>query len=406
MRLMRRLFIIAGLIAWPFVVRSQACTGGDTSCSLAAPSTSYPAFTAPFPLIIRNPVPPVSFGAHTPPPVIANPQIIPVFFTDSPEQPATLAFLQALVASKEWAVLAEYGVGAATLGPPVYLTMAAPATITTMDAGVFVGTNAASWATLDGSQIFSLFYPHSTVGKSIPGYIWPGNAFHTFALTPTDQPVIFTLLADWTTSDASNQFHELAEAATDPFYSSSDGYWLLSHDNTTWRAMTVDTEVADMCEITTVFFDSDLPQPVQAIYSDAAVTSGMFPCTSPGSELSAFGAYPVLPDTYTDGLGANASVKIAPGASVTIPVNIYSYAPLAAPITVTVRQNNINDARTNVLTFSFDQTTGLNGSVVHLTITAPPIPLSSTSTYASFLIQARISSTFNAVSGFPGLVTN
>jgi hypothetical protein len=389
MRLIRRFFIIAGLIAWPFVVWSQA--------------TPYPAFTAPFPLIIRNPVPPVSFGAYTPPPVIANPQIIPVFFTDSPEQEATIAFLQALAASKEWAVLAEYGVGPATVGPPVYLTIAAPQTITTMDAAIFVGMNAASWATLDGSQIFSLFYPHSTEGMSIPGHAWPSNAFHTFTVTPTDRPVVFTLLADWTLGDASNQFHELAEASTDPFYSSSDGYWLLSHDNTTWRAVTVDTEVADMCEITAVFFDSDLPQPVQAIYSDTAVASGMFPCTSPGSELSAFGAYPVLPDTYTDGLGANATVKIAPGASVTIPVNIYSYAPLAAPITLTVRQNNINEARTNVLTFSFDQTMAFNGSVVHLTITAPPTPLSSTTAYASFLVQARVSST---VSSFPGLVTN
>jgi hypothetical protein len=395
MRLSRRFFfILAGLAAWPFVAGSQA---------LSPPSTSYPAFTAPFPLIIRNAVPPVSFGAYAPPPVIANPQIIPVFFTDSPDQPATVAFLQALVASKEWAVLAEYGVGAATVGPPVYLSMAAPATTTTVDAANFVGGNAASWATLDGSQIFSLFYPRSTVGVSIPGSAWPGNAFHTFSVTANDQPVIFTLIDDWTIGDASNLFHELAEASTDPFFSSSDGFWLLSHDNTTWRATTVDTEVADMCEIASVFYDSDLPQPVQAIYSDAAVTSGMFPCTSPGSSLIPFGAYPVLPDTYTDGLGVNASVRIAPGESVTIPVNLYSYAPLTTPITLTVRQSNINQARTNVLTFSFDESTGYNGSVVHLTISAPPTPLSSTTQYASFLIQATVPP---AVSGFPGLVTN
>jgi hypothetical protein len=403
MCLIRHFFLIAGLIAWPFAAGSQTCTGGGNSCPLAPPSASYPAFTAPFPLIIRNPVPPISFGAYTPPAVIANPQIIPVFFTDSPEQAATVAFLQALVASKEWAVLAEYGVGAATVGPPVYLTMPAPAAITTVDVARFVGANAASWATLDGSQIFSLFYPHSTVGMSIPGNAWPSNAFHTFAVTPADQPVIFTLLADWTIGSASNQFHELAEASTDPFYSSSDGYWLLSHDNTTWRAITVDTEVADMCEITTVLIDTDLPQPVQAIYSDTAVTNGMFPCTSPGSQLTAFGAYPVLPDTYADALGVNASVRIAPGTSVTIPVNFYSFGPLSAPITVTASQNNINAARTNVLTFSFDETIGLNGSVVHLTITAPPTPLVP---YASFLIQASVPSGVNAVSSFPGLVTN
>jgi hypothetical protein len=396
----------ATLVAMNAAHSVTTCTGGNNSCSLASPSASYPAFTAPFPLVIRNTVPPVSFGAYTPPSIIANPQIIPVFFSDSPDQPATVAFLQALVASKEWAVLSEYGVGAASVGAPVYLTTAAPATVTTMDAANFVGANAASWATLDGSQIFSLFYPPSTVGTSIPGYPWPGNAFHTFAVTPTDQPVIFTVVINWAIGGATNQFHELAEASTDPFFASGDGYWLLSHDNTTWRAITVDTEVADMCEIAGVFLDSDLPLPVQAIYSDTAVTNGMFPCTSPGSQLTPFGAYPVLPDTYTDGLGPNASLKIAPGASATIAVNLYSYAALTAPITVSVQQSNINAAKTNVLTFSFDQTTGINGSVVNLTITAPSTPLSDTTVYASFLIQARVASAVNAVSGYPGLVTN
>ena len=72
------------------------------SCSLAPPSTSYPAFVAPYPLILSG---------QTPANVIPNPRIIPVFFSNTPDQSATLAYLQALVVSPEWSALAEYGVG-------------------------------------------------------------------------------------------------------------------------------------------------------------------------------------------------------------------------------------------------------------------------------------------------------
>jgi uncharacterized repeat protein (TIGR03803 family) len=93
---------------------------------------------------------------------------------------------------------------------------------------------------------------------------------------------------------------------------------------------------------------------------------------------------------------------------VTIPINVFSYGPLTTPISLTVTQLNTNPANTNALGLSLDQNSGLNGSVVHLTITAPQTPLSATTNYASFLVAASTPTTNNNYprSVFPGLVTN
>ncbi len=149
------------------------------------------------------------------------------------------------------------------------------------------------------------------------------------------------------------------------------------------------------------------------IWSDLAVNSGQGPCTTAGSSNlgNGFGAYPVLPDTYLASTypgDTNASVGIAPGASVTVPINVFSDGLLTAPVNIAVTQLNSNSANTNVLGLSLDQNLGLNGSVVHLTITAPTAPLSSTTNYAAFMITATLPPGNNnsPQSVFPGLVTN
>jgi hypothetical protein len=367
---------------------------------LTPPSTSYPAVTPPYPLVLSG---------HTPAVVIANPIVIPVFFSDSPDQSDTLAIVQALVASHEWTAAAEYGVGAATVGAPVYLTSAAPTSTTMAGIGSYVAANAASWGTLGGSEIFALYYPTSTVVTDAPGASW-----HDSATTGTNQQVPYTVMYNWAGYNDYLQYHELLEAATDPI--PGEGYGHLNHDAEAW---TYDyDELADLCDRFSAFYDFTLPNytalpaaPMSGIWSDSAVSGGEAPCTTAGSSDPevGFGAYPVLPDSYVGGQGdTNASVSIAPGASETIPVNFFSYGPVPARITIVVTQTNTNTANTNVLTFRLDQDTGLNGSVVHLTITAPSTPLSSTTTYATFLITASIGAVnvTQPQSVFPGLVTN
>ncbi len=365
------------------------------SCVLSPPSTSYPAFTAPYPLVQSG---------QTPAVVIASPIIIPVFFTNIPDQSATVAFLQALVAAPEWMVLAEYGVGSATVGTPVYLTSAAPTTTTTTDINSFVLANAASWAAFNKSQIFVLYYPSTTTITDDLDY-----DYHTYAYVSANQQIVYAVIQGYTLARGYNQYHELAEASTDPII--GEGYVGLNHDSLAWSFNEV--ELADMCEAFSLYLDPSLNQTMHGIWSDSAVNNTQSPCTSAGSvDLGfGFGAYPVLPDTYlayVDPVNLNASVGIAPGASVTIPINVFSYGPLTAPINVTVNQLNTNSAGTNALTFSLDQNSGLNGSVLHLTITAPQTPLSTTTNYASFLIATILPASNNNDPGsvFPGLVTN
>jgi uncharacterized repeat protein (TIGR03803 family) len=385
----------------------QACTvaGGSgqvtgpvavsVSCVLSPPSTSYPAFTAPYPLVQSG---------QTPAVVIASPIIIPVFFTNTPDQSATVAYLQALFAAPEWSVLSEYGVGSATVGTPVYLTSAAPTTTTTTDINSFVLANAASWAAFNKSQIFVLYYPSATTITDDLDY-----DYHTYANVSASQQIVYAVIQGYTLARGYNEYHELAEASTDPII--GEGYVGLNHDSLAWNFNEV--ELADMCEAFSLYFDPSLNQTMHGIWSDSAVNNSQAPCTSAGSvDLGfGFGAYPVLPDTYLayiDPVNLNASVGIAPGASVTIPINVFSYGPLTAPINVTVAQLNTNTAGTNALTFALDQDYGLNGSVLHLTITAPQTPLSTTTNYASFLIATTLpaSNNNNPISVFPGLVTN
>ena len=366
----------------------------SVSCSLAPPSTSYPAFTAPYPLVLSG---------QTPAVIVPSPRIVPVFFSNSPDQAATEAYLQALVASPEWTALAEYGVGQATVGTPVSLTSAAPATTTTAGINSYVAANAASWGTLDGSEIFVLYYPPATTITD------DTDSYHYWTTSTTSQQVPYAVLPNYSLANGYIQYHEIAEASTDPI--PGEGYVVLNHDATAWSF--AGTELADMCTRFSGFFDSSLGYLMEGIWSDAAVKNGQAPCTTAGSTNLGygFGAYPVLPDTYLGSSSpgdTNASVGIAPGASVTIPINFFSYGPVTSPIAIRVVQQNTNAANTNTSTFSLDQNSGLNGSVAHLTITAPATPLSATTNYASFLVYATMPAANNngPESAFPGLVTN
>lgn len=366
------------------------------SCSSQPPSTTYPAFTAPYPLVL-SPKTPV---------VIASPRIIPVFFSNVPAQAATLTALQALIASPEWSVLSEYGVGQATIGTPVYLTSAAPSTITSSGIATYVAANIASWGTLDGSEIFIVYYPVTTTVTDL------GNVagYHSYATVGT-QEVPYAVIPNYQEVNGYLnvylQYHELGEASTDPTF---QGFAGLNHDNSAWSF--IGTELADLCTIFSTFSTS-VSTFMHGIWSDAAVNQGQSPCTTAGSSNLGymFGAYPVLPDTYIGSNNpgdSNASVGIAPGASVTIPINVFSYGPLTTPISINVAQLNTNSAKTNALGLSLDQNSGLNGSVVHLTITAPQTPLSTTTNFAEFMVTATtpVSGNNHPQNVFPGLVTN
>ncbi len=364
----------------------------------------YPAATPHFP-ILTSPVAPAR--------VISAPILIPVFFSDVTARTDEVAFLETLATSTEWQALAQYNVHTATVGRAVQLTTPSPATMTEADVQTFVGANASGWATLTGNEIFILFYPPTTKFTDLGPFV---GAYHaSTSVQGVAAPVAYAVIPNYASltgsapNPAYSQFHELAEAATDP---SSAGYASLSDNELAWNSVSNlgigGTEVADLCENAFYYASADLmtggsAPSMKPLWSNANVQAGRDPCPEPSTTQSAFGGFPVLPDSYTVGTDTNAAVRIAPGASRTIPVELFSFGPLPSVLSVSAKQVGGSG-----LSFSFDKTTGSNGDTVNLTITAPATALSGAKPYAIFSILVSIGQGGQTQWGytFPGLVTN
>jgi hypothetical protein len=299
-----------------------------------------------------------------------------------------------------------------------------------------VQTGAPGFADATSSDLFVLFYASTTTifdGSSAsedaggaqscvafgayhsaaPVTSEDGGAFYlSYAVVPECVPTAAELdagatpLLSETTLAAS---HEMVEAATDPEPDQAPA-WLgtitaiedrLYTDPWAAWSMSIlgswgELELADMCE----GFASSLLNPpgfaytVQRTWSNAAVRSlSMDPCAPyQNGEVAYFLAQPVfdpnfaqdeaaippvyLPEvTFTNPYGIitrTQGVTIPVGQSATIPLVLWSQAPIADPWTVDVYDPFVGPppAVSPNLTFSLDKTTGNNGDVLHLTITS------------------------------------
>lgn len=363
------------------------------------PSAPYPAFTPPFPKII-------SFSSTAQ--VIRHPVVIPVFFPGTPDQAATITYLQKVVSNAGWHDLAQYGVGTATLGSPVYLSQNPPATITTKEINAFVAEYAAAWAPLNGSEIFMLYYPTTTAITDNPGAAYHSN-------TVQAAPVAFAVIPYASLqADGYLQYHELIEAASDPF---GAGLNTLDHDNMTFMTFGIGREISDMCLLTDFYFSSELNVFTRSLWSNERLTITKSPCAMPPEAIDMFGAVPTMstqvretaPSPNPAASNMNGAIQIAPGMSKTIPVKLFSFSALPVPMTLSVVQTNTNAAKSNLAIFSFDRNTGLNGDVVNLTVTAPKAALATTSSYVTFGIASVVTTpdgVKHAGFPFPGMIIN
>jgi len=372
-------------------------TTTTTTTIPAATSSVYPAFVPPFPQILiysRNPT------------VINNPILIPVFFPGTPDQAATVAYLQKLATSSSWAVLQQYGVQSATVGTPIIVSSNPPATLTMTDVANFVTANDGTWtASPTGSEIYILYYPPSSTITDDAGQ----NSYH--AWTAQASPVQYAVIPQYSSVavDAYVQFHEAAEAASDPGSSgSSNGYLFPSMDYTGWSYLT-QTELADACVYTDFYLSSTLGQTIKSMWSNSNLAAGLAPCYEPPTSVQMFGAFPVLTATqankYTsiNPLATNIDhiITIAPGGSATVPVKLFSYGPLGGPISLTVSQTNLSSDKSNAATFKFDKSTGTNGDTVNLTISTPQAAYSAAMPYVTFAIYSQMTDAQGTHYGYP-----
>ncbi len=315
--------------------------------------------------------------------VLANPKVVVVTFANDPLASSIESFAQSVGASAYWsATTSEYGVGVVAYGGAVHV--AAPLTTPlTEDAfeswlsSQLDGTHA-DWPAYDASTIYSVVFP---VGggvmvdgvapcKSSPAYHFeiPNGAGAgksiVYAAVNRCDPLFGLTGIDYVTAGLS---HEWIESATDPHYITAPAFQSPAAKYSDW-ALTTGGEVADMCtnRDDVYFKPGDLPFTVQRSWSNASALAGHEPCV-PAEDGAYFGAAPELGATvhgsYDGESFVSEGVHVAIGASVTIPIDLFSDVP-SDPFDVSARS-----FASASLGFSWDQTSGTNGDQLNLTIT-------------------------------------
>jgi hypothetical protein len=400
-RTARGLLVVAGF------AMTAACTGGapgassaesptpvtgddDSGAAEASPpapeAAGYPAVAPSLPAVER-------VGGT----VLATPRIVPVFFPGETQAAMLTDAIGKYVVSAEWrAATTQYGVGATSVAAAVQSTDALPEGLATTDVGAWIashldGTDPA-WGPTDGAtlaaSIYVLYPPAGTTVYApeqdpsdpsaatlcgnrpwdIPGWHWqttpaaPASPI-AFAVVGACSPGGVTL-ADGMTSTTT---HELAEAATDPFYVTSSAYAGVDEAHAFWEELTGGGEIGDLCEQDLVT-PADVGYAVQRLWSNEAASAGHDPCI-PAVASAYFNVAADAPDAFFDPYAAATvnGVAIPAGKSRTIDVHLISDGPTDAWQVKAVDPNQAAGG-VELLKMSLDQDTGSNGDVLHLTI--------------------------------------
>ena len=346
-----------------------AATGGSTGGTFA------PASHAPLPQL-------ANLGG----PVLATPKVRPIFFTGDPDQADISAFLSELAAGSYWAATtSEYGVGTLKLLPPVTGAGVTGPTLSDGALQAALAANASSasapWGAADASTIFLFVLPPG-VGITSGGAACCTDfgGYHDEAIVngaAVPYAVVCTCPdffgAGWTEVDERTvaMSHELVEAATDPFPRSDPAFYAADTANLVWTLVT-GGEVADMCVVQpdTFIIPSGATHVFQRSWSNAAAKLGRDPCV-PASSPPYFAAMPVL-DVIPYGTAGYKThgLQIPIGSSRTIDLDLFSTGPVANGWNVGAYSYEDLLGGAPSLAFSLDKTTGRNGDILRLTITA------------------------------------
>ncbi len=350
-----------------------------------APSTVYPA---------PHPAPPVLTNAKGGT-VLTTPKVMFLYYAGYPYETALDAFGQAVGASAYWsAATAEYGVGPLTWVSSKELTGPAPVKVSDTEIDTFFHDQliAGAFGPPDASTIYTFFYPtsttissagsqscssfggyHSNVAAQVSGMV---KTF-AYAVIPTCSGFSGLQGVQEVTGALT---HELAEAVTDPFPTTSNGaasaYENVDDAHFAWTFGT-GGESGDLCvpEPDAFYKDPILGLTVQRTWSNAQAAAGHDPC-APSLGVPFFASAPVLPNAATlklpigfgRGAIATQSVRIPVGQSRTVEIDLYSDQATSGPWSVTAHDAFAELGDNKTLSFTWDRTSGVNGEKLHLTI--------------------------------------
>jgi hypothetical protein len=317
-------------------------------------------------------------------PVLASPEVVPIFFANDPLQPAIEQFLGELTTSDYWhTATSEYGVGTLRILPSFVTTDMPPTTDDDLQdwleakvqrprVSPDVIPQPYPFPRQNPNTLYVIFLPAGvtlTVGadtscKTFGGYHSESSILHTvYALLPRcptmDQPI------DGITPALS---HELIEAATDPLPNSATAFSQVDPAHLVWE-FTPGGEIGDMCEYVNAAYQRLVGNfVVQRVWSNVSAAAGHDPCVPvlPGPY---FGSAPALDDvvlSYPGGEANTKGVQLGNGDTTTLDLDLFSEGPTddwaigADDVASVVQKLPVE------LSFTFDKTTGNAGDVVHL----------------------------------------
>ncbi len=311
-------------------------------------------------------------------PVLTAPLVVPIFFTgDDAMQAQVEGFLAALPGSAYWhATTSEYGIGDITIAPSIVSSDTPPTTDAALQ--TFITTNsdgAHGWPANTPNTIYTVFLPDGVILSSNFGTSC--NAFGGYHAETQEGSIIYALLPRCTSGVLSGLTpalsHELIEASSDPLFSSNPAYQTTDAMHAIW-GIAPGGELGDMCEYVhsafQILVDNYL---VQRTWSNAAAAAQHDPCVPELAATPYLGAEPVLTEQlpFQDVEGNNITtpgVTITSGSSATIEVDLFSDTPTADWTVQAIDADNQLYGSQPELAFTWDHTTGNNGSKLQLTI--------------------------------------
>jgi hypothetical protein len=329
-------------------------------------------------------------------PILSSPVFTAITFPGYDLTTEAQQFVSTVGTTGYWTtVVSEYGIGPATSMPPIALTteqapgMIDDSAVQTWLAGKLDGsaTNAAFGTPTDES-VYVIFYPTGTTVtlQGLQSCVEGGFGGYHNSVALTSGPwaglnVAYAVVpecsfqastADQLTESAS---HELIEATTDPLpLTQNPAYAQTDQNDIVWEVLLGGGEVADMCaqNPNADFVPAGFATPVQRSWSNEAASAGHDPCQPSEAGVAYFNAIPNLNAmvtlTYEGQAIPTEGLRIPLQGKQTVEVDLYSDGPTED---WTVSADDLSDVIGGgpYLDFSWDQTTGNNGSTLHLTIT-------------------------------------
>ncbi len=388
--------LLAGLVA--------ACGSSTTTDPAPAPPVTEPAPTEP--PVVQPPPPVVDHGAvsekypaFTPAmgqiadnggAVLKNPVIVTVTWPDDLKANELENFGDTVGAGQYWKdTVSEYGSNAAVSGEANHIRLpdAAPATFSDKELSAFVATNVANKTfptPLTGDPVYILYLPKTTSlllsGKSACAQ---GIGGYHDSVKVDIKSVAYAIVPRCGSSFESvtvTASHELVEAASDPYPRSRPAWTGFRSEDLAWEFFQqLQSENGDACEFyhdsRLAAGESDVAYSVQRSWSNVSAAAGHDPCVPAFKNTAFFNTTPLsLEDVNVDlsslggGTMTTKGIKVAVGATKTIPLGFYSDGPVSS-WTIKALPGGIAGGKSGGVDLSLDVTDGQNGQKAYLTIT-------------------------------------